>query len=64
VLISGSVTRYPSRSELRMGWMWRPEVEGFPEARPMRWMSSFCRSAVRLSWARKKTTPRWETGMC
>lgn len=33
----------------------------FPPARPILWMSSFCRSAVKLSWDRKKTTPRWET---
>ena len=37
------------------------DVFVFPAARPRLWMSSFWRSAVKLSWDRKKTTPRWET---
>ncbi len=52
-----------SRSELRMGWICKPEVEGRLVSSPSRRMSFFCRALVRLSWARKKTTPRWETGL-
>lgn len=62
MLISASA-RPNSEVLLRMGWVCRVLVGGLLVARPREWMSAFWRASVRLVCERKKTTPRWETGM-
>ena len=61
-LISSSLSPC-SRPELLIGWMCSFDVAGLPDSEPSRCASSFCRSLVSSSCARKKTTPHCETTM-
>jgi len=57
--ISSSLLHWNDLFEI--GWMCIVESAGLPVSSPSFWQSTFWRSLVSSSWARKKTTPRCET---